>query len=189
MRIISGTARGKKLKTVDDIRTRPTADRTKEALFSIIADKVSGSSFLDLFCGSGAIGIEALSRGAASTVFVDSNKACIDVAKINIKDAKLTGHAEFFCGDAKKFLNSQKPCNYDIIFIDPPYFGEFVAPILSDIVNLGLLNDGGMIIIETAYVIEHEVLESIALIAGLEIIKTRKYGKASLIIINRTGGS
>lgn len=120
MRVITGTARGRRLETLEGEDVRPTTDRVKEAVFSIIQFETEGRAFLDLFAGSGQMGIEALSRGAASAAFVDSSKKSVDTVKRNLKTTKLEQQAKVMHMDWQSFLsmNSQR---FDIAFLDPPY--------------------------------------------------------------------
>jgi len=120
MRVITGSARGRRLETLEGEDVRPTTDRIKEAVFSIIQFQTEGRRFLDLFAGSGQMGIEALSRGAKEAVFVDSAKKSIETVKRNLKTTGLEGNAKVFQADFRSFLamNSRR---FDIAFLDPPY--------------------------------------------------------------------
>ncbi len=150
MRVISGTARSLLLNTVSGLSTRPTSDKLKEALFSMLAPDLEESDFLDLFSGSGAIGIEALSRGAASAVFVDNSFECAKVIEANLKHTKLIENATVLSCDYKKAIVTlkNKGARFDIIFMDPPYGGSFVNDALSCIADSGLLKPGGFIVCE-----------------------------------------
>jgi 16S rRNA (guanine966-N2)-methyltransferase len=121
MRVIAGRYRGRRLQAPPGAATRPTSDRVREALFSVLADRVGGARVLDLFAGSGALGIEALSRGAAEATFVDSAQASIRVVKANL--AALGATAEVRRADARRFLRSASAGarQYDLVFLDPPY--------------------------------------------------------------------
>lgn len=120
MRVITGSARGRRLETLEGDDVRPTTDRIKEAVFSIIQFETEGRAFLDLFAGSGQMGIEALSRGAKSAYFTDSSKRSIETVKRNLKTTKLEAKAKIFAMDYQSFLavNTQ---SFDIAFLDPPY--------------------------------------------------------------------
>ena len=120
MRVITGSARGRRLETLEGEDVRPTTDRIKEAVFSIIQFETEGRNFLDLFAGSGQMGIEALSRGAKSASFVDNAKKSLETVKRNLKATKLENSAKVFAMDFHSFLsmNSQR---FDIAFLDPPY--------------------------------------------------------------------
>lgn len=150
MRIITGTARGIKLDTLEGDTTRPTAERVKEALFSMIQFDIEGRRCLDLFAGSGQLGLEALSRGAEHCVFTDENKAAVEIIMTNAKKTKLypssrianIGHRAFLTGASGKE-------SFDIIFLDPPYNSGLLAESLSLIADGGLLNAGGRIVCES----------------------------------------
>ncbi len=120
MRVITGTARGRNLETVDGLDVRPTTSKVKEAVFSAIQFEIEGARVLDLFCGSGQMGIEALSRGAAFCVFVDSARRSQDVTKRNLMTTGLFSSARVAAMDYKDFLRTTKD-KFDIVFMDPPY--------------------------------------------------------------------
>ena len=126
MRIISGTARGTKLYTLEGQTTRPTLDRVKESLFNIIQNKIQNSIFLDLFSGSGAIGLEAASRGAKKTILCDKSKEAITVIKKNIEKTHLSKKVELYNLDYELLLKTKIKEKIDIIYIDPPYDSDFV---------------------------------------------------------------
>ncbi len=149
MRVISGIARGIQLSSVSGLATRPTSDRVKESLFNIIRSQIPNSDFLDLFAGNGGIGIEALSRGAKSVVFVDSNPACVQTIKKNLAKTRLAGGEVYVC-DVNRSLQimSRQGRSFDIIFLDPPYGKGFVQSTLKSIEELKLLNQTGIIVAE-----------------------------------------
>ena len=147
MRVISGQARGVPLRTLDGLKTRPTADRVKEAMFSIIHFDLPGAKVLDLFAGSGQLGIEALSRGASVATFVDeSNDAC-KIIKENLNRTKLQDRAKVICSDYLLFLKNTSE-NYDIILLDPPYAEKFLENSLNLITEIDILQSGGIIVAE-----------------------------------------
>ncbi len=148
MRIISGIRRGLKLTAPEGADTRPTADRVKEALFNIIQYNVPAESVLDLFSGSGALGIEALSRGCGYCVFTDSSAAAVKLTKSNLARAHFEDKAEVLQCTALDYLKQCKT-KFDIIFIDPPYNRGFLEPAISSIHSGGLLKTGGLIAVET----------------------------------------
>lgn len=172
MRIIGGTHRGRKLAEFKGSDIRPTADRVKESLFNILSQKVAGAAVLDLFCGSGNLGLESISRGAKSVHFNDVSKDSLAVLKKNIAalDAqqlcRVTNLDYLAClaGAAEK---------YDLIFIDPPYAKEFGVPALEIIARRALLKEGGVVIYERDRAFDGEV-------DGLEKFDERKYGKTYL---------
>ncbi len=150
MRVISGSARGLKLRAPKGMNTRPTTDRIKESLFNIIAFELPGASFLDVFSGSGGIGIEALSRGAKEAVFIDSDAESISIIKANVDAARLREKSEIIRSDvfsALTLLHSKKR-KYDIIFMDPPYKKGIVEEVLSCLEKNDLLSENGFIIAE-----------------------------------------
>ena len=152
MRVISGTARGLKLKAPEGMNTRPTTDRIKESLFNIIAPDLYDICFLDLFSGSGSMGIEALSRGAAKAYFSDNNRKSISVINDNISRAHLSDKAVVMQCDFLQALQRIKAAGdkIDIAFLDPPYNTDLAVRAMESIVRLDLLSDGGYIIAEQA---------------------------------------
>lgn len=147
MRIITGKRRGLRLLTLEGEDTRPTADRVKEALFSMLADRVSGAKVLDLFAGSGALGLECISRGAERCDFVEANPKAADVVKKNIEKAQFTQEATLCRVDFRQFLKGAASA-YDLIFLDPPYRSGFYQEALRMIAERELLAPGGRIIAE-----------------------------------------
>ena len=147
MRVITGKARGVQLKTPDGMATRPTTDRVKEALFSIIQFDVPTAKVLDLFGGTGQLGIEALSRGAKSAVFVDSGEAACRLIRENLRRTKLEADAKVVRSDYLTYLKGCKE-KFDIIFLDPPYAEVFLENALKCIAEIDILESGGIIIAE-----------------------------------------
>lgn len=147
MRVITGKARGVQLKTPEGLQTRPTTDRVKEALFSIINFDIPGAAVLDLFGGTGQLGIEALSRGAKSATFVDAGDAACKLIKENLRRTKLEGEGKVIRSDYMDYL---KRCReqYDIIFLDPPYAEVFLENSLKRIAEIDILRSGGIIVAE-----------------------------------------
>ncbi len=148
MRIIAGCARGRRLKTRKGLETRPTADRIKEALFNILASRVADCSFLDVFAGSGGIGIEALSRGARSCVFVEKSSLCAKIIKENLLLSGLADRADVLVMDAEVALIhlDKKAAGFNLIFFDPPYFSHELGLALQKAAPL--LLPGGLIVVE-----------------------------------------
>lgn len=179
MRVITGLAGGRKLVApVGDEITRPTSDMTKEAMFSIIQFEIENSMVLDLFAGSGQLGIEALSRGARKAVFIDNNKEAHDCIIENLKTTKLFDKSSVSQSDVMTFLSNTKD-KFDFIFMDPPYckgYPEKVLPLASKV-----LCDGGAIIVETE---KKEVLPQMA--GTIPIKKEYHYGKAKLTLYRET---
>ena len=178
MRVISGTARGKKLKSLDEITTRPTLDRVKEALFNIIQFNIKNVNVLDLFSGSGALAIEALSRGAKHAVCVDHSSEAIKIIKQNLELTRLSDKAKVINSDYSQALKSFDE-KFDIIFLDPPYETDFLEKSITQIIKLNLLTEDGFFIIETN---DRKKVEEIG---GLEIYDERKYGKVLLIFARK----
>ena len=147
MRVITGTARGVQLKTPDGMVTRPTTDRVKEAMFSIIHFDIPGADVLDLFGGTGQLGIEALSRGAKSAVFVDAGDPACKLIKENLKRTKLDGSARVIRADYLEFLRRTGE-KFDIILLDPPYAEVFLENALNCITEIHILRQGGIIVAE-----------------------------------------
>ena len=147
MRVISGKARGVTLKTPDGMKTRPTADRVKEALFSIIHFDLPGAKVLDLFGGTGQLGIEALSREASSAVFVDEQETACKLIRENLKRTKFTEQARVVRSDYLSFLKNCKE-TFNIILLDPPYAEVFLENSLKLITEIDILQSGGIIVTE-----------------------------------------
>ena len=179
MRVIAGKARRLQLKTIEGMETRPTTDRIKETLFNMLNPDLYDCCFLDLFSGSGAIGIEALSRGASKAVFVDKSKACTDVIKANLKFTRLEEDAEVITGGVLETIAALGNRNerFDIIFMDPPYAGGFYEPVLKEILNAGILSEEGYVVAESANDFDFPK------VAGFKINKERKCGPAVMTFL------
>ncbi len=146
MRVITGLARGCRLNTLPGEDTRPTTEKVKEGLFSAIQFEIEGRRVLDLFAGSGQLGIEALSRGAASCIFVDQNPAAIPIIRDNLRRARLEEHAQVVATDAVGYLRRPKE-RFDLVFLDPPYASGLLEQVLPAVAPY--VNDGGLIVCET----------------------------------------
>ena len=145
MRVITGSARGRKLKTPENYDIRPTTDNVKESVFNIIQFDIEGRRVLDLFAGTGQLGIECLSRGASSAVFVDQSREAVKIVKENLKACGLSGTV--VQADATSFLRT---CGkFDIIFVDPPYDSDLYESVLNTVNSIDILSDGGIIICES----------------------------------------
>ena len=147
MRIITGKARGVQLKTPEGMQTRPTTDRVKEAMFSIIQFEIPGARVLDLFGGTGQLGIEALSRGAKSAVFVDMQESACRLIRENLKRARLEQDGRVIRGDYLQYLDRCRE-KYDIILLDPPYAEVFLENALKRITEIDILETNGIIVTE-----------------------------------------
>lgn len=183
MRIISGTARGRKLFTpgrgAGVSAIRPTSDRVREAVFNILGDRVAAAATLDLFAGTGALGLEALSRGCSRAVFVDTSPDAIRLIKKNLDICGFSDRANVIRRDLLKslsFLPKIRPASgFDLIFIDPPYRRAISAKILKYLGGLALLNEDGILVMEEAC--EVELPENIA---GLRKFDRRRYGDTAI---------
>lgn len=176
MRVISGRARGTTLFTPDGLDTRPTLDRVREAVFSMIFTKPDGARVLDLFAGSGAMGVEALSRGAEECDFVDISPVACDCVRKNLAKTRFE-NARVSNTDFKSFLLK---CNtgYDLIFLDPPYDSGYYSTALDIIAERRLLNDDGIIVAECADPNGFDC-------RGYEVYRQRKYGKATVFLLQQ----
>ncbi|MFD2612954.1 16S rRNA (guanine(966)-N(2))-methyltransferase RsmD [Paenibacillus gansuensis] len=150
MRVISGTARGRSLKAVPGSGTRPTTDKVKEAIFSMIGPYFEGGVVLDLFAGTGGLGIEALSRGMDKGIFIDIEKKSLEVIQDNLNSTKLAGQAEVYRNDAARALKvlAKRGIKFDLVFLDPPYRMKDADELVSSMEQLGLLASGATIVIE-----------------------------------------
>ena len=172
MKVISGKLKGRKIVGYDIEGTRPTMDRVKESIFGSIQDYIDGSVVLDLFAGSGNLGIEAISNGSFKCYFVDNNKKCIQVIKDNIKQFHIEDNSVVIQSDYRQILKYFKDnsIKFDIIFIDPPYKYQIMNEMLEIIRDYNLLNNNGIIVLEYS-------LDKIdGDIDGYQLLKYKKYG-------------
>lgn len=177
MRVISGSARGKKLLCSEGKDIRPTLDRVKESMFNIIAFDIPDSFVLDMFSGSGALGIEALSRGAVSAVFLDCDDASVSVTRKNLADTRLDHLATVVKCDSIEYVKSTDK-KFDIVFLDPPYESDLYTKSLNAIKESSALSDDGFIILEY----DSEITPEFDL-CGFEIVKEKKYGRVKILIL------
>lgn len=182
MRVISGKSRGKKLVALEGSNTRPTLDRVKEALFNKIQFKVKDAVVLDLFAGTGALGIEALSRGAKEVVFCDNVSEAIKVIKTNVENTKNLDKATIINKDYNVVLDDMSNKKFDIVFLDPPYKTSLAIQALQKIIMSNMLTEDAVAIIETDDI---EKEKEISKISGIEIFDKRKYGSVWLIFIRK----
>ena len=181
MRVITGTARGRRLKELEGMETRPTTDRVKEGLFSALQFDIEGRKVLDLFAGTGQLGIECLSRGADSAVFVDRRADAVKLIKENLKITELSDKARVVSGDSMEYLKSLRE-KFDIIFLDPPYAAGLLEVAISHIAKFDILAPHGII------VAEHPADKSLpALSEPYRIQRTYRYGKIALTLYRRSG--
>lgn len=177
MRVITGIARGKRLVTPAGRDVRPTSEKVKEALFSALQFDIEGRRVLDLFAGSGQLGIEALSRGATSAAFVDSSAASVKIVKQNLETTGFTDLAKVYMSDYSTFAAMCRD-TFDIAFLDPPYAEGLLLPAIKSI--LPLMSDYGTIVCE--YPPEVEIPENIG---GFQIYRTYRYGKINVAIYRK----
>ena len=185
MRVISGTARGTKLNSIQELSTRPTLDRVKESLFNILQPNIQEDSvILDLFSGSGAIAIEFLSRGAKKAYLCEKNQLAVKMIYSNLEKTKLQEKAVIIKKDYKKALEilQQEEVKLDFVYIDPPYEANIAVDAAERILSLNLLNEKGNLIIETDDE-KRELLELKEL--NVDVYDIRKYGRVSLIFLRK----
>lgn len=170
MRVIAGTARSLPLKTIEGFETRPTTDRIKETLFNMLTGYVAEARFLDLFAGSGSIGIEALSRGALSCTFVEQSKNAVACIEENLRFTKLMDKAELRKADAVSYIAGLPEINFDVIFMDPPYQKGLERRVLEVLSNKKMPDDI-LIVAEATLDEDFSYVESL----GFEITKDKRY--------------
>lgn len=180
MRIISGSMRGTKLYTLEGENTRPTLDRVKEALFSKINMMLEDAKVLDLFSGSGALGLESLSRGAKQAVLCDLSREAIKIIKQNIDKTRTLDNTVLLNCDYKRALENLKNEQFDIIFLDPPYKTNFAEEAVKIIYNMNLLKEDGLIILETDN--KEKVINNLDT-QIIEIKDLKKYGRVYLLFL------
>ena len=181
MRIISGKSKGTKLYTLEGNETRPTLDRVKESVFNIIQNEIPESIFLDLFSGSGSIGLEAASRGARKTIMCEKSKKAINIIKRNIKKTHLEKEVILYEGDYENILDTKIQEKLDIIYIDPPYKTNYAIRAVQLLLEKQLLKTDSIVLIETD--IPEEVLTKLKQIEEIQITDIRKYGRATIIVL------
>lgn len=179
MRVITGSARGAKLKTLDGLSTRPTSDRVKEAVFNIIQFQIEGRRVLDLFGGSGQLAIEALSRGAEYGVIVDESREAVNIIKENLKKVKFDQKTSVFQMDYMRYLSSCRE-KFDVIFLDPPYAEKMLENALRKISEIDILSEGGIIVCERP---REKIIP--ATVGDLIASKDYVYGKTAINIYTR----
>ena len=178
MKVISGLLKGRTIEGYNIDGTRPTMDRVKESLFGMIQNNIKNSTVLDLFAGSGQLGIEAISNGASLCYFIDNNKEVIKILNRNINNLNITDKSKVILSDWKKTLNelSNQGIKFDLIFVDPPYDYNVYEKILDKVSNLNLLNENGLIILE------HANLKFKDTYNNLTLYKEKRYGNKSVNI-------
>lgn len=180
MRVITGTAKGKKLKTLEGDLTRPTSERIKGAIFSSIQFEIEGRRVLDLFAGSGQMGIEALSRGAERAFFVDSSREAVEIVKDNLSACGFTDRAKYLVQDFRNYIRKASGREtFDLVFIDPPYKDKSALSALMLLIRGGMLSAGAIVCLEAGEPFSGDEAE----LSGFEIIKNTAYGKKSSVLI------
>lgn len=184
MRIISGIARGTKLYTLDGINTRPTLDRIKEPLFNILNFDLQDAIVLDLFAGSGALGLEAISRGAKKTIFCECNRNAANIIEKNIEKTRFKEKSLLIRNDFEIALKQieNDGMKLDIVFLDPPYKTDLILKSLKRIIDLDVLNTDAIIVLETD---EPDRIQNEIKDLNVNIFDKRKYGRVSLIFLNK----
>lgn len=180
LRIIGGALKRKKINSVEGMHTRPTSDRVRESIFNILFDRTRGRRVLDLFAGTGAMGIEALSRGASSCTFMDNSRDALSVLKKNIESLNLKNQATIIPWDIRKnlFCVNDFKAFFDLVFMDPPYHSDLILPTLDHMKTSSVLKNEAIIVVEHAM---DEPLPSD--IPGYIKIDERRYGKTGISIL------
>lgn len=182
MRVIAGTRRSMPLKTIPGMSTRPTQDRTKETLFNVLQNDVPGCVFLDLFSGSGAIGIEALSRGATKAYLVENNREAAACIKANLEFTRFTEDAVLMETDALTALKRlEGKAEFDIVFMDPPYNHDYEKEVLEYLETSGLITDDTIIVIEASNDTKFDYVNEL----GYSINKVKKYKNNQHVFLNK----
>ena len=181
MRIISGSARGRKLKELQGTDTRPTTDKVKESMFNIVQFDIEGRRVLDLFGGTGQLGIEALSRGAARCTFVDQRREAAALIRENLKLCGLSEQSRVVQGEALAFLSGCRE-TFDVILLDPPYEGELLPRALEAITRFDILSEHGIMVCESA---ADRLLPPVE--PPYEQGREYRYGKIKLTVYRRAG--
>lgn len=182
LRVIAGSAKGHKLKTINGTATRPTTDRVKESVFNIISGFIAGARVLDLYSGTGSLGIEALSRGADFSIFIDKSRECILTIRENLFNTKLSEKSSIMPMDVFVALNKlfKENRKFDIIFLDPPYNKNLVVETLKCLAESDIIEQGGMIIAEHDF--KDEVPQEVG---GLKRFRHQKYGDTIVSFYNK----
>ncbi len=181
MRIITGSAKGKRLETLEGEATRPTSERIKEAIFSSIQFEVENRHVLDLFAGSGQMGLEALSRGADRATFIDSSREAMEIVKKNAKTTGFDDKCHYLVSDWRNYIRKASGREkYDLVFIDPPYAMECCADAAAYLAEREVVIPGALVVLESG---TEELSADDERLAGYEIIKSTHYGKKTFVNI------
>lgn len=184
MKITGGDLRGRVIHVPKGVNIRPTLDKVRQAIFNILGDRVAGAAVLDLYSGSGSLGLEALSRGADSVYFVEKNKECIEKIKGNLISLKLSAHAAVMCANVLDMLVrlDKEGKKFDIIFLDPPYYKDLAKKTLINVSHCDILSPNNTV------VAEHHKTDSIPeKIDSLELSSERRYGDIVVTFYEKTG--
>lgn len=179
MRVISGKLKGRKIEGFDLDGTRPTMERVKESLFAMIQDKLDGAIVLDLFAGSGNLGIEAISQGAKEAILVDYNIKAIKVIEKNANNLNIEPFTSIVHSDYIKAIERYKDTKFDIIFLDPPYKTDFIEKSIKKITEYDILSDFGIIVCESS------MIDKIVYPSIYSVVKDRKYGDKYVVILKK----
>lgn len=187
MRIITGKARGVRLATLEGDRTRPTSERAKEAVFSMLQFELEGTNVLDLFAGSGQMGLEAVSRGAAHAVLCDASRAAADIIRANALKTRLMPLCDILCSDFRTSLqNMRRRQSFDLVFLDPPYALGLLPQALELLLRYRLLHAGAKIICESAAP-EDVFAGNDALAEHFDVLRSARYGVAHITVLAYQG--
>ena len=185
LRIITGTAKGKKLKTLEGEATRPTSERIKEAVFSAIQFDIENRRVLDLFAGCGQLGFEALSRGAASVMFIDSAREAMDIVKDNARATGFADKSKYLVSDWRNYIRKASGREkFDLVFIDPPYAMECCADAVERLIKADLISKGAIVVLESGT--ENPDFSGRD---DIEVLKSTHYGKKTFVNILLYRGS
>lgn len=188
MRIVAGRHKGRAIAAPEGRDIRPTSDRVREALFNIVEHRgwgpggtspLAGARVLDAFCGTGALGLEALSRGAAHATFMDDSRGALDACRANLLKLRETGNADILQGDALHPVRPRERCS--LVFMDPPYGKGLAGPALTALADAGWIADGALCVVETA------AKEAVDVPDGFETLDERRYGAARVMFLRRAG--
>lgn len=182
MRVITGTARGRRLQELEGLETRPTTSRVKEGMFSALQFEIEGRRVLDLFAGTGQLGIECLSRGAASAVFVDQRKDAVQAIRTNLKETRLVDGATVVQGDSIEYLKSCGQGSFDLVFLDPPYASGLRQEALRILCEKDILAPDGIIVAESPTDQKVPPLSE-----PYRIWRSYRYGRIALTVYRRAG--
>jgi 16S rRNA (guanine(966)-N(2))-methyltransferase RsmD len=184
MRIITGTARGVRLRTLEGEETRPTAERTKEAVFSVLQFELAGKRVLDAFAGSGQMGLEALSRGAAGALLIDKNRAAAEIIKKNVELTRMSDRAEVACGETIEQLKRRSGKEqYDIVFLDPPYKSDLIRQVMRQLIEGKMLSENATVVCESGEPLAELLKNDADLLDKITLVKTARYGIAHITFV------